>query len=97
MKLHGNAALSWSGRRVVARRVVVEGWTVSAWEVDAGETGKNTDRPAFKEAMRMVAEGEADGLVAAKLDRSSPLYRTQRECASASQWRRRRWRSRQKA
>src|SRR5438132_5653591 len=30
MKLHGNAALSWSGRRVLARRVVVEGWTLSA-------------------------------------------------------------------
>src|SRR5439155_12777188 len=30
MKLHGNAALSWSGRRRLAARVVVEGWTLSA-------------------------------------------------------------------
>jgi transposase InsO family protein len=30
MKLHGNAALSWNGRRRLAERVVVEGWTVTA-------------------------------------------------------------------
>jgi len=30
MKLHGNAALSWSGRRRLARRVVAEGWTLRA-------------------------------------------------------------------
>ena len=28
MDLHGNAALSWSGRRALARRVVEQGWTV---------------------------------------------------------------------
>jgi len=30
MKLHGNAALSWTGRRRLAERVVVEGWTQTA-------------------------------------------------------------------
>jgi transposase InsO family protein len=30
MKLHGNAALSWSGRRRLAELVVVEGWTLTA-------------------------------------------------------------------
>jgi len=30
MDLHGNAALSWSGRRELARRVVDQGWTVTA-------------------------------------------------------------------
>ena len=30
MKLHGNAALSWRGRRRLAERVVVEGWTLTA-------------------------------------------------------------------
>jgi transposase InsO family protein len=30
MKLHGNAALSWHGRRRLVRRVVVDGWTVVA-------------------------------------------------------------------
>jgi transposase InsO family protein len=36
MKLHANAALSWSGRRVLAERVVVEGWTLSAAAAAAG-------------------------------------------------------------
>ena len=30
MKLHGNAALSWSGRRRLVVRVVVQGWTLTA-------------------------------------------------------------------
>src|SRR5919108_112476 len=36
MKLHGNAALSWSGRRRLAERVVAEGWTVTAAAEAAG-------------------------------------------------------------
>src|SRR5438270_3962724 len=36
MKLHGNAALSWQGRRRLARRVVVEGWTLTAAAAAAG-------------------------------------------------------------
>jgi transposase len=36
MKLHGNAALSWSGRRRLAERVVVEGWTLTAAAAAAG-------------------------------------------------------------
>jgi transposase InsO family protein len=36
MNLHANAALSWSGRRRLARRVVVEGWTVTAAAEAAG-------------------------------------------------------------
>ena len=36
MDLHGNAALSWSGRRELARRVVVEGWTLRAAAKAAG-------------------------------------------------------------
>src|SRR3954447_25008328 len=36
MKLHGNAALSWNGRRRLAERVVVEGWTVVAAAAAAG-------------------------------------------------------------
>jgi DNA invertase Pin-like site-specific DNA recombinase len=46
-----------------------EGWTIVAWMVDRGETGKNTDRPEFTAAVAMIADGQADGLVAAKLDR----------------------------
>jgi transposase InsO family protein len=36
MDLHGNAALSWSGRRELARRVVDRGWTVVAAAEAAG-------------------------------------------------------------
>jgi leucine-zipper of insertion element IS481 len=36
MNLHGNAALSWRGRRQLARRVVVEGWTLAAAAGAAG-------------------------------------------------------------
>jgi transposase InsO family protein len=36
MDLHANAALSWSGRRELARRVVDHGWTVKAAAESAG-------------------------------------------------------------
>jgi transposase InsO family protein len=36
MDLHANAALSWSGRRELARRVVDEGWTLKAAAEAAG-------------------------------------------------------------
>jgi len=36
MDLHGNAALSWSGRRQLARRVVDQGWTLRAAAAAAG-------------------------------------------------------------
>jgi transposase InsO family protein len=36
MDLHGNAALSWRGRRELARRVVEQGWTLTAAAEAAG-------------------------------------------------------------
>src|SRR5215469_7174665 len=36
MDLHANAALSWTGRRELARRVVDEGWTLTAAAQAAG-------------------------------------------------------------
>src|SRR5438045_1655720 len=36
MDLHGNAALSWSGRRELARRGVEQGWTLTAAAEAAG-------------------------------------------------------------
>jgi len=62
MKLHGNAALSWSGRRVLARRVVVEGWTLSS----AAEAAGVSVRCARKWVGRYRLQGE-QGL----FDRSS--------------------------
>jgi transposase InsO family protein len=55
MKLHGNAALSWSGRRRLAERVVVEGWTLAA----AAEAAGVSVRCARKWAGRFRLEGEA--------------------------------------
>jgi transposase InsO family protein len=54
MMLHGNAALSWQGRRRLAVRVVVEGWTLSA----AAEAAGVSVRCARKWVGRYRAEGE---------------------------------------
>jgi transposase len=62
MKLHGNAALSWSGRRRLAERVLLEGWTLRA----AAESASVSVRCARKWVCRYREEGAA-GLV----DRSS--------------------------
>jgi DNA invertase Pin-like site-specific DNA recombinase len=48
---------------------VVGDFDITGWFVDAGETGKNMDRPEFLKALEAIAADEADGLVAAKLDR----------------------------
>ena len=54
MKLHANAALSWSGRRRLAERVLVEGWTLTAAAVAAGVSV----RCARKWVSRYRQEGE---------------------------------------
>jgi len=62
MRLHRNAALSWSGRRLLAGRVLEQGWTLTAAAAAAGVSV----RCARKWVARYKAAGEA-GLV----DRSS--------------------------
>jgi transposase InsO family protein len=54
MRLHGNAALSWSGRRRLAELVVEQGWTLKA----AAETAGVSVRCARKWVSRYRAEGE---------------------------------------
>jgi transposase InsO family protein len=66
MKLHANAALSWSGRRLLAERVLVDGWTLTA----AAEAAGVSVRCARKWVRRFRADGE-QGL----LDRSSAPHR----------------------
>jgi transposase len=66
MKLHRNAALSWSGRRVLVERVLVEGWTLTA----AAEAAGVSMRCARKWVGRYRLAGES-GLV----DRSSAPHR----------------------
>jgi transposase InsO family protein len=55
MKLHRNAALSWSGRRKLVERVAVEGWTVTAAAAAAGVSV----RCARKWVGRYRLEGES--------------------------------------
>jgi len=55
MKLHGNAALSWHGRRRLAVRVVSEGWTLRAAAAAAGVS----ERCARKWVGRYRLEGES--------------------------------------
>jgi len=55
MRLHGNAALSWRGRRELARRVVVDGWTLTA----AAEAAGVSVRCARKWVGRYRLEGES--------------------------------------
>jgi transposase InsO family protein/transposase len=66
MKLHGNAALSWSGRRCLVVRVLEEGWTLAA----AAEAAGVSVRCARKWVGRYRLEGES-GL----MDRSSAPHR----------------------
>ena len=54
MKLHRNAALSWSGRRLLAERVVVQRWTLTA----AAEAAGVSVRCARKWVTRYRLEGE---------------------------------------
>ena len=54
MKLHGNAALSWHGRRRLAMRVGEQGWTLTA----AAEAGGVSVRCACKWVGRYRLEGE---------------------------------------
>jgi transposase InsO family protein len=55
MKLHANAALSWTGRRRLCELVVVEGWTVAAAAASVGVSV----RCARKWVGRYRAEGAA--------------------------------------
>ena len=73
MKLHANAALSWSGRRLLARRVLIEGWTLTA----AAEAAGVSVRCARKWVIRYRLEGEP-GL----LDRSSAPKRVANRTAA---------------
>jgi transposase InsO family protein len=73
MNLHGNAALSWQGRRRLAQHVVEEGWTLTA---AAGAAGVSV-RCARKWAGRYRTEGEV-GL----RDRSSAPQRVANRTAA---------------
>jgi transposase InsO family protein len=68
MDLHGNAALSWSGRRELARRVVDQGWTLTA----AAEAAGVSDRTVYRWVKRWREEGEQGLWDRSSRPRSSP-------------------------
>ena len=57
MKLHRNAALSWRGRRQLARRVVDQGWTLKAAAKEFDDRGKALEAN-LQELKRLLAEPE---------------------------------------
>src|SRR5712691_2124892 len=73
MRLHANAALSWSGRRLLVERVLVRGWTLTGAAAAAGVSV----RCARKWVSRYRSEGEP-GL----LDRSSAPRRVANRTAA---------------
>ena len=56
-------------RHRIGQYVAAHGHALVSVEEDAGVSGKTLARPAFQRALRRLRNGEADGLVAIKLDR----------------------------
>lgn len=57
-------------RATIAAAALARGWDVH-WIEDAGHSAKTLRRPGVTTALAMLAKGEAEGLVVAKLDRLS--------------------------
>ena len=75
MKLHGNAALSWHGRRRLALRVT-EGWTLKA----AAEAAGVSLRCARKWVSRYRLEGEQGCTIGPPLPSESPTAPSRSGC-----------------
>ncbi|MGA2502247.1 MAG: recombinase family protein, partial [Tepidisphaeraceae bacterium] len=70
-----------SGAGLAAQRSAIEaeadrrGWLAVEYVEDPAWSGRDLDRPAMQRALAMLAAGEADCLVAAKVDRLSRSVR----------------------
>ncbi len=58
-------------RTELRRQAELRGWEIVAWCEDLGVSGKDMKRDALAEAVRLVESGQADALVATKIDRVS--------------------------
>ncbi len=58
-------------RTELRRQAELRGWQIVAWCEDLGVSGKDMKRDQLARAVRMVESGEADALVATKIDRVS--------------------------
>jgi len=56
-------------RRTIRAAAKAHDWDLIEVVADEGQSGKDLDRPELRAALERIAAGEADGLVAAKLDR----------------------------
>lgn len=56
-------------RKTIRAASKAQGWDLIEVVEDDGASGKDLDRPELRHALERIAAGEADGLVAAKLDR----------------------------
>jgi DNA invertase Pin-like site-specific DNA recombinase len=57
-------------RALIQAAATARGWQV-VWVEDAGHSAKSMRRPGIERALRMLAKGEAQAIVVAKLDRLS--------------------------
>src|SRR5665647_134111 len=57
-------------RRTISDEAGRRGWEV-VWLVDDGRSARNLNRPALRQALALLKQGEASALVVAKLDRLS--------------------------
>jgi DNA invertase Pin-like site-specific DNA recombinase len=58
-------------RAAIEAEAIRRGWTAIDYVEDPAWSGKDLERPAMQRALAMLASGEADYLVAAKVDRIS--------------------------
>jgi DNA invertase Pin-like site-specific DNA recombinase len=58
-------------RAELARASEFKDWRIHSWITDEGQSGKDLQRPGLRRALQLIADGKADGLAVAKLDRLS--------------------------
>ncbi|MCZ2857821.1 recombinase family protein [Blastococcus sp. VKM Ac-2987] len=59
-------------RAEITRTAEARGWSIVAWGCDAGVSGAHLDgRDGWSRAIELVESGQADGIVATKIDRVS--------------------------
>lgn len=56
-------------RDQIASYARARGYEIVAWEEDLDQPGSTLNRPGLRRALELVDQGEADGIIAAKLDR----------------------------
>src|SRR4051812_9843550 len=57
-------------KRAIKERAKRDGITIIEWVPEA-ESGKNTDRTGWQLCLEMVRSGQANGIIAAKMDRAT--------------------------